>query len=100
MLRALFGTPTAERVLLYMAYFEEGYAGAIARMFRLPLFSVQRQLRKFENSRILVSSRQGRIRMFQFNPRYPAIEELRALLEKMIEIMPGRESCNLLVNKH
>jgi DNA-binding transcriptional ArsR family regulator len=91
MLRILFGSPSAERVLLYLENYREGYAFAIARSFGLSLSQVQNQLKRLEAGGILVSTLKGKTRLYQFNPRYPFLKELRALLARMIEFMPEEE---------
>ena len=49
MLEGLFGNATAEKVLLYLEHYGEGYAKAIADTFEgVSLHMVQRQLTRFE----------------------------------------------------
>ncbi len=91
MLGALFGNQTAERVLLFLQNYGEGYAREIAVTFDLPLLSVQRQLQKLEAGGILVSKSIGRTRMFYLNPRNYFIPELKALLEKELGALPQEE---------
>jgi hypothetical protein len=92
MLEALFGNSTAEKVLLYLEEYGEGYALAIARTFdEVTLSMVQRQLERFERAGLLVSVRKGRTRLFQWNPRYPFAGEVRALLRKAIRALPERD---------
>ena len=80
MLEGIFGNASAEKVLLYLEQYEEGYATAIARTFDgLSLNMAQRQLDRFERAGALVSSHQGRTRLYTWNPRYPFRRELRAL---------------------
>lgn len=86
MLEGIFGNATAEKVLLYLERFEEGYPTAIAKTFDgLSLNMVQRQLERLERAGALVSSLKGRTRLYSWNPRYPFRRELRALLRKAIE---------------
>ncbi len=91
MLASLFGNETAEKVLLYLQNYGEGYAREIAAAYEIPLLSVQRQLQKLENGGILVSKALGRTRMFYFNPRNYFLPELKALLEKELGALPQRE---------
>lgn len=92
MLEGIFGNATAEKVLLYMEQYEEGYATAIAVTFdRIPLNMVQAQLERFERSGLLVSALKGRTRLFTWNPRYPFLEEVRALLRKALRSLPEQE---------
>ena len=92
MLEALFGNATAEKVLLYLQQYEEGYATAIADTFgNVSLNMVQRQLARFERAGLLVSVCKGRTRLFRWNPRYPFINETRALLAKALRSLPREE---------
>jgi len=91
MLEALFGSVTAERVLLYLSRFEEGYARGIAKHFGMALTPVQKQLAKFEAAGILVSIERGRTLVYLWNPRYPFLDELRALLAKAYDYLTPEE---------
>lgn len=88
-LAGLFGTETAEKVLLFMKSYGSGYPRGIATTFDLPVSQVQRQLEKFEREGIFASRLVGRTRLYQWNPRYLFIEELGALLNKAIENLPA-----------
>jgi hypothetical protein len=89
MLEGIFGNASAEKVLLYLEQYGEGYATAIARTFDgLSLNMAQRQLERFERAGALISSLQGRTRLYTWNPRYPFRRELRALLRKALDQLP------------
>jgi hypothetical protein len=89
---SIFGNSTAEKILLYMESFGEGYAAAIAETYAFPGVSmVQRQLERLERSGPLVNTLKGRTRMYTWNPRYPFLTELRALLRKEIQYLPAEE---------
>ena len=79
MLECLFGSRTAEKVLLYLQNYEEGYGKAIADANAIPLNAVQNQLRKLEEGGVIVSQLKGRTRMYTWNPRYPFLKSLRVL---------------------
>lgn len=92
MLEGVFGNRTAEKVLLYVFHYGEGYATAIAEAFGdISLSMVQGQLERFERAGALVSTKKGRTRIFSWNPRYPFREELQALLAKELEYIPQEE---------
>ncbi|HSA34584.1 MAG TPA: ArsR family transcriptional regulator [bacterium] len=97
MLDALFGCVAAERVLLYLSRFDEGYARGIAQHFGTALTSVQKQLAKFEGAGVLVSVEKGRTLMYFWNPRYPFLAELRALLAKAYEYLTPEEKERYIV---
>ena len=77
----------------------EGYAREIARFFETDLAPIQNQLAKLEAGGVLVSRTAGRTRLFSFNPRYPMIDELRALLEKTLQFYPDDVRDRLLMNR-
>jgi len=99
MLEPLFGSRNSERVLIFLSAREEGYATEIARFFQTDLYGVQRRLDGLEAGGIVVSKKVGRTRLYSFNPRYPLVSPLRALLEKAITFYPEKERETLLLNR-
>ncbi len=92
MLEGIFGNASAEKILLYLEQYGEGYATEIARSFDgLTLHMAQRQLDRFERAGALVSSLRGRTRLYSWNARYPFSKELRALLAKALDALPAAE---------
>jgi hypothetical protein len=88
LLSGLFGNETAEKVLLYLQNYAQGYARKMATTFELPVSQIQRQLERFEREGILVSQLIGKTRLYQFNPRYFFRTELSQLLEKSLRNLP------------
>jgi hypothetical protein len=84
-LETLFGGKAASRVLLYIENYGQGYASRIAKTFNMSLSEVQKQLAKFEKSGILVSQKLGNVRVYTFNPRDPALRQLRGLLRETLD---------------
>lgn len=99
MLTALLGTENSERVLIFLLARNEGYAREIAQLFDTNLYAIQRQLEKLEAGGVLVSRTAGRTRLYQFNPRYPFLNELRQLVEKALSFYPEKVRENLLMNR-
>ena len=99
MLLPLFGTENSERVLVFLLARNEGYAREIAQFFNTNLYSIQRQLDKLEAGGVLVSRTAGRTRLYQLNPRYPFLMELKQLLEKALSFYPDELRENLLMNR-
>jgi hypothetical protein len=91
MLETLFGGATAEKVLLYLASYGEGYAKEIADRFSIPFSMVQKQLMKFEAAGLLASQLKGRTRVYAWNPRFPLKAEALALLQRALEFIPEDE---------
>ncbi|HJP04522.1 MAG: transcriptional regulator [Chromatiales bacterium] len=84
-LETLFGGRAAARALLFLENYGEGYANKISKTFAMPLSEVQKQLAKFEEAGIFVSRMVGPSRIYTWNERDPALQELRALLRKTLE---------------
>ncbi|HKE10307.1 MAG TPA: ArsR family transcriptional regulator [Myxococcota bacterium] len=92
MLEGILGNATAEKVLLYLEHYGEGYARAIAVTFDdLPVSMVQRQLGRLESAGVLVSQLKGRTRLFVWNPRFLFLDELREMLRKALRALPESE---------
>ena len=99
MLETLFGTANIERVLVFLLTRQEGYAREIAQFFNTNLYAIQRQLDKLEAGGVLVSRTAGRTRLYQFNPRYPFLNELKPLLEKALSFYPEDLRERLVMNR-
>ena len=99
MLTSILGTENSERVLMFLLTRNEGYAREIAQLFDTNLYAIQRQLDKLEAGGVLVSRTAGRTRLYQFNPRYPFLSELKQLLEKAFSFYPEDVRENLLMNR-
>ncbi len=97
MLEAILGSLSSERVLVFILARKEGYAREIARYFETNLAQIQKQLDKLELAGVLVSRTAGRTRLYEFNPRYVFLNELRALLEKAITFYPPEERDRLIM---
>jgi DNA-binding transcriptional ArsR family regulator len=91
MLEALLGNKTAERVLLFLANYGQGYPREIAATHELSVSVVLKQLARLENGGILVSRMLGRTRLYELNPRWFFHKELKLLLEKALAALPDEE---------
>ena len=97
MLEPILGSLSSERVLMFILARDQGYAREIARFFETDLSPIQKQLEKLELGGVLVSRTVGRTRLFQFNPRYSFLGELRSLLEKALAFYPPDERERLVM---
>ena len=97
MLGELIGSVNKERALIFLVARDRGYARQIARFFDAPLDPIQKALDGLERSGVLISRIVGREREYEFNPRYPMRDELRALLEKALSLYPVDLRDELLV---
>ena len=83
----LFGSASAYRVLMFLENYGSGYASEIARTFGISLNQAQNQLRKFEETSLLVSRMEGTTRRYYFK-RSPVTDALRVFLRSMLELLP------------
>jgi len=88
MLENLFGNAVIEKILFFLLKNKKTYASELSRVFEIPLFSCQMALERLEKGGILVSYKEGVTRLYQFNPRFPMLEELMCFLEKSYTFLP------------
>jgi hypothetical protein len=99
MIEAIVGSINCERVLVFLNARDEGYAREMATFYSSSLAPIQKQLDKLEAGGILASRTVGRTRLYTFNPRYPLLNELSALLEKTISFYDEELQQRLLLNR-
>ena len=99
MLEPLFGSKGSEKVLIFIAARGDGYPREISRFAGMGIYPIRKQLDKLELGGILASFTKGRTRIYTFNPRYPFLNELKALLEKAISFYPEDEQEKLVMNR-
>lgn len=91
MLDALFGNRVAEKCLLYIANYGDGYITGISKTFKISTSQVSKQLERLENGGILVNKMSGNTKLFLINPRLLYKKELLALLEKVLTHLPEQD---------
>lgn len=91
MLEFLFGNPTVEKVLFYVNVYGEAYAKQMSDSFGIRINGIQQQLKRLEEGGILVSQLKGKTRLYEFNPRYAFLKELKNLLDRAINALPEKE---------
>jgi hypothetical protein len=99
MLESILGSISCERVLIFLAARDEGYAREIATFYTSSLAPVQKQLDKLEAGGVLVSRTVGRTRLYVFNPRYPFLAELKTLLTKALSFYDQDLQSRLLLDR-
>ena len=99
MLESVLGSISCERALIFLAARDEGYAREIASFYATSLAPVQKQLDKLEAGGVLVSKTVGRTRLYQFNPRYPLLAELKAFLDKALTFYDQELQDRLLLER-
>lgn len=91
----LFGNQSAAKCLLFLGRYSEGTAPEIAQAFGVARPIIFLQLRKLEDAGVIVSRKVANIRLYALNPRSGIRDELKALLEKYIELyMPMEKNKN------
>jgi hypothetical protein len=91
MLEGIFGNIVVEKILFTLYVYEEGYPLGMAKTFEEPVNRLQQQLQRLENAGIIASRLIGKVRVYTFNPRYPFLQELKALIAKAFEFLPEKE---------
>jgi predicted transcriptional regulator len=101
MLEAVVGSTNAERVLLFMAVREKGYAAEIAKTYGVGASMIQKQLDRMERDGLLVHQPVGRTRMYSFNPRFPLTKEVKTLALSALAKYPAefQEKLTLVRNR-
>lgn len=88
MLEKLFGNPVIEKILFTILINEECYGSQLQKIFDIPLYSIQKALLRLETAGVIVAQLKGKTRMYQFNSRYPFLEELKEFLKKAYDFLP------------
>lgn len=91
MLEGLWGNPVIEKIFFTLLRYGEGYPLGMAKTFGEPVNRFQQQLKRLEDNGIIVSRLIGNVRLYTFNPRYPFLNELKALISKAYEFLPEGE---------
>jgi predicted transcriptional regulator len=88
MLEKLFGNVVIEKILFYLLVNEKGYATEIKGALQIPLYSVQIALARLEQGGIVARQPKGKTQVYQYNPRYPFLNELKAFIQKAYSSLP------------
>lgn len=88
MLEGILGNINKERVLVYLIARGDGYPREIAAFFDCSLTPIQKQAEKLETAGVLYSHFVGRSRVFALNPRCIYLNELTALIRRVLEFYP------------
>ncbi len=99
LLQGILKAESQEKTLIYILTREQGYGREIAEFFGLPVSPIQKQLLKLEDTGVLISKRIGTTLSFEFNPRYPFLEPLRALLKAALKAYPSEIKKSLIMKR-
>jgi len=98
-LQSILGSESCEQVLMFILARSQGYPTEIANFFKVSKLPIQKQMAKLEIGNVLASHLVGRTRLYQFNPRYPFLKEVKALLEKALTFYPESLQEELRMNR-
>lgn len=99
MLEGVFGNITIEKIFFTLYVYGDGYPLGMAKTFGEPVNRFQQQLRRLENAGIVASRLIGRVRIYTFNPRYPFLYELKALVAKAYEFLPEKDKASYYMKR-
>ena len=91
MLESVLGNATVEKILFALEVYGQAYPAGLSKLFGIPVNGIQQQLKRLEDGGVVVSLMAGRTRLYQFNPRYAFLKELKALIQKAFQYMPEKE---------
>ncbi len=90
MLELLFNNQNTERILFYLQVNKKCYARSLSKVFNSSVYGFQTTLQKLEKAGIIVSFTEGKIRIYQFNPRYPLLKELQEFVARGYLFLPKK----------
>lgn len=99
MLETLFGNKNVQRILIFLFVNNKCYGTQLHRALRTSLTPIQKALNRLERGSIIISSYEGKTRLYQLNPAYPLINELEQLLKKAYTLLPAIEKKDYYVLK-
>jgi len=88
MLELIFNNKTVEKILFFLMINQKCYGAELSQIFEEALSPFQKSLDRLESGGLLVSFLVGKTRIYQFNPRYPFLKELKQFLTKAYEFLP------------
>jgi DNA-binding transcriptional ArsR family regulator len=82
LLESLFGSRARVLILTHLLRVRETWPRQLARDINCDVYAVQSQLARLADAGVVLSRRQGRMKLFRLNPDYPLLPELRVLFER------------------
>jgi hypothetical protein len=98
-LKSIFGSISRERILVYVAARDLGYAREISKFWKCADRPIKRELNRLESDGVLAAKPYGRTITYSMNPRFFLRKELTALLLKVIEAYPPEWKEKLIFNR-
>jgi hypothetical protein len=91
MLATLCGSQSVQRILTFLFVNGKCYGAQLNRQFKASLTPIQKALQRLEKGGIVMSYLEGKTRVYQFDPSFPLLEELEALLKKTYTLLSPQE---------
>ncbi len=91
MLDVLCGSKNVKKILIFLFVNGKCYGTQLHRMLKSPLTPIQKALQRLEKGGMIQSDYEGKTRVYQFNPAYPLLAELEALLKKTYTLLSPQE---------
>jgi hypothetical protein len=95
----LFGNKNIQKILLFLFVNGKCYGTQLHSQLRTPLTPLQKALQRLEKGGVLLSTYEGKTRIYQFNPAFPLLTELEPLLRKCYTLLPTNEKKMYYVTK-
>lgn len=91
MLDALCGNKNVQKILLFLFVNQKCYGAQLQRLLNTALTPLQNALARLEKGGVIASYCEGKTRLYQFNPSFPLLSELEALLKKAYTLLSPQE---------
>lgn len=98
-LEGVLKAESQEKILIYLLVKNTGYPKEIADFFNIGVTPVQKQMLKLEEQGVLVSHLVGRSRVYQLNPQYRLMDELKALVSGALKAYPQNIKQRLITQR-
>lgn len=91
MLEVLFGNQSVQKILIFLFVNSKCYGTQLHRLLDTPLTPLQKAFHRLERGGLIMSTYEGKTRLYQFNPTFPLLSELEQLLKKAYTLLPAHE---------
>ncbi len=88
MIDLIFGSDSAQKILLHVFHYQQIHASGIANDYGIALTPIKNQLEKFERAGVLVSVQYGRTRNYMFNEKSPYSKHVIEIIRVAYESIP------------
>ena len=93
MLDGLFANKNVQNILIFLFVNAKCYGCQLQKQFKTSLTPIQKALSRLEKAEVITSYYEGKTKVYQFNPSYPLLPELEALLKRAYLLLSAEEKC-------